>query len=125
MQTLNVMNMNLFRSNTSFYPYLIGTYKVICFLITQKFLRQKMFHTLPPLKTSPYLLNVQVACQATSEFINYSQLALIWYQNYLVPKGVLRKSLLRALAHGLYCLERKYHGCYLTSNNTFIYYLWR
>ena len=56
---------------------------------------------LPVLKTLSYLFNVQVARRATSEFIKYSQEALIWYQNYLVPKGVLRKSLLGTLAHGL------------------------
>ena len=64
--------MNLFRSNSSFYPYLIGTYNVICFLITQNFIRQKMLPTLPPLKTLSYLLNVQVASRVTSEFIKYS-----------------------------------------------------
>ena len=65
--------MNLSRSNTSFYPYLIGTYKVIRLLIIQMNIRQKMLPTLPPLKTPPYLLNVQVASRATSEFIKYSQ----------------------------------------------------
>ena len=60
-----------------------------------------MLPTLPALKTLSYLFNVQVASRATSEFIKYSQEALIWYQNYLVPKGVLRKSHLGALAHGL------------------------
>ena len=93
--------MNFFRSNTSFYPYLIDTYKVIRFVITQKFIRQKMLPTLPPLKTLSYLLDVQVASREISEFIKYSQQALIWYQNYLVPKGVLRTSLLGASAHGL------------------------
>ena len=52
----------------------MGTYKVLCFLITQMFIRQKMLPTLPPLKTLPYLLNVQVASRSTSEFIKYSQL---------------------------------------------------
>ena len=65
--------MNLFRRNTSFKPYLIGTYKVICFLITQKFIRQKMLPTLLPIKTLSYLLNVQVTSRAISEFIKYSQ----------------------------------------------------
>ena len=56
------------------------------------YIRQKMLPTLPPLKMWPFLLNVQVASRATSEFIKYSQYALIWYQNSFVPKGVLRKS---------------------------------
>ena len=52
-----------------------------------------MLPTLPPLKTPPYLLNMQVASRATSEFINIvNKLILIWYQNSLAPKGVLRKS---------------------------------
>ena len=65
--------MNLFRRDTSFKPYLIGTYEVICFLITQKFIRQKMLPTLLPIKTLSYLLNVQVTSRAISEFIKYSQ----------------------------------------------------
>ena len=56
------------------------------------YIRQKMLPTLPPLKTPPYLLNVQLASRATTEFIKYSQQALIWYQSSLVPEGVLRKS---------------------------------